>query len=102
MSSLTSKQLSQYHEDGYAAPIDIFSAEEVKVVRDEIERIEENWPNELVGVGRNNVHLISPVFDGIVHNSKILDAVEDLIVKNILAAGTTLINKDPEIKGVVS
>ena len=29
--------------------------------------------------------IISPIFDKVVHNSKILDAVEDIIGKNILA-----------------
>ena len=85
MSSLTPEQLSQYQKEGYIAPLNIFSAEEVKIVRDEIEHIEKNWPNELIGVGRNNVHLISPIFDEIVHNSKILDAVEDLIGKDVLS-----------------
>ena len=102
MSSLTPEQLSQYQQDGYISPIDIFSAEEVKIVRDEIESIEKNWPDELIGVGRNNVHMISPVFDEVVHNSKILDAVEDLIGRDILAAGTTLFIKDPEKKSFVS
>ena len=102
MSSLTPEQLSQYQHDGYISPIDIFSAEEVKIVRDEIESIEKNWPDELIGVGRNNVHMISPVFDEVVHNSKILDAVEDLIGRDILAAGTTLFIKDPEKKSFVS
>ena len=102
MSSLTPEQLSQYQHDGYISPIDIFSAEEVKIVRDEIESIEKNWPDELIGVGRNNVHMISPVFDQVVHNSKILDAVEDLIGRDILAAGTTLFIKDPEKKSFVS
>ena len=102
MSSLTPEQINQYQEDGYISPIDIFSAEEVKVVRNEIESIEKNWPDELLGIGRNNVHMISPVFDEVVHNSKILDAVEDLIGKDILAAGTTLFIKDPEKKSFVS
>ena len=43
----------------------------------------------LEGLGRNYVHLISPIFDKVVHNSKILDAVESIIGKNILACGTT-------------
>ena len=36
-----------------------------------------NWE----GLGRNYVHLISPIFDKTVHNSKILDAVESIIGK---------------------
>ena len=63
------------------APIDILSLEEVTKIKSEIEYIEKKWPDELIGLGRNNVHYISPVFDQVVHNSKILDVVEDIIGK---------------------
>ena len=95
MSFLTSKQLKQYKEDGYVAPIDVLSTSEAQEIRDEIEIIEKEWPNELDGLGRNYVHLISPIFDKVSHNSKILDAVESIIGKNILVCGTTLFIKNP-------
>jgi len=102
MATLTLGQINQYNENGYISPIDIFSSEEVQIVKEEIEYIENKWPSELTGLGRNNVHYISPIFDKIVHNSKILDVVEDIIGKNILVAGTTLFMKDPEKKAFVS
>ena len=102
MSALNSKQLKEYHEKGYFAPIDIFSTFEAQKIKSEIEYIEKKWPEELTGLGRNNVHCISPVFDQICHNSKILDVVEDVIGKNILVGGTTLFIKDPDKKGFVS
>ena len=102
MSFLTSKQLKQYKEDGYVAPIDVLSTSEAQEVRNELENIEKKWPNELEGLGRNYVHLISPVFDKVGHNKKILDAVESIIGKNILICGTTLFIKNPEEKGYVS
>ncbi len=102
MPSLTSDQLKQYKEEGYVAPIDVLSKKEAKEVRDEIELIEKKWPNELVGLGRNYIHLISPVFDKVCNNTKILDAVESLIGKNILICGTTLFIKNPNEKGFVS
>ncbi len=40
--------------------------------------------------------------DEVTHNSKILDAVESLIGKNILVCGTTLFIKNPYEKGFVS
>jgi ectoine hydroxylase-related dioxygenase (phytanoyl-CoA dioxygenase family) len=46
--------------------------------------------------------MISPVFDKVCHNSKILDAVESIIGKDILVGGTTLFIKDPDNKGFVS
>ena len=102
MSTLTLDQLNQYNDNGYVAPINILSLEEVERVKREIEYIEKKWPNELVGLGRNNIHYISPVFDQVCHNSKILDAVESIIGKDILVGGTTLFIKDPDKKDFVS
>ena len=102
MFSLTSEQLKQYEEEGYVAPIDVLSKEEANEVKEEIELIEKKWPNELEGLGRNYIHLISPVFDKVCNNTKILDAVESLIGKNILICGTTLFVKNPNEKGFVS
>ena len=91
-----------YSEEGFVSPIDIFSKEEALEIRKEIENIEKKWPNELEGPGRNYVHLISPIFDKVCHNSKILDAVESIIGKNILVCGTTLFIKNSNEKGFVS
>ena len=102
MSSLTSDQLNQYKEEGFIAPIDVLSSDEALKIREEIENIETNWPKELEGIGRNYVHMISPVFDNVCHNTKILDAVESIIGKNILICGTTLFIKNPNQKGFVS
>ncbi len=102
MNFLTTSQLKQYEDKGYVAPIEALSQDEANEVRKEIEFIEQKWPNELDGLGRNYVHLISPVFDKICNNSKILDAVESIIGKNILICGTTLFIKNPNEKGFVS
>jgi len=102
VSFLSSNQLKMYSEEGFVSSIDIFSKEEALEIRKEIENIEKKWPNELEGPGRNYVHLISPVFDKVCHNSKILNAVESIIGKNILVCGTTLFIKNPNEKGYVS
>jgi len=102
MKSLSSTQIKQYQDKGFVAPIEALSQDEANEVKDEIEFIEKKWPKELEGLGRNNVHYISPIFDKVVHNSKILDAVEDVIGKNILVGGTTLFIKDPDQKVFVS
>ena len=59
-------------------------------------------PDEINKSERYNVHLISPKLDAIVHNSKLLDAVESIIGKNILVCGTTLFTKNPNQNGFVS
>ncbi|MBD1149013.1 hypothetical protein IDH11_04355 [Pelagibacterales bacterium SAG-MED30] len=70
MSKLTTDQIQQYHKEGYVAPIEILTREEALEVRNEIELIENRFPNELNNSGRYNVHLISPKLDEVVHNSK--------------------------------
>ena len=102
MPNLSLSQIKQYEDEGFVAPIDALTLEEANKIREELEYIEKKWPNELEGLGRNNTHYISPVFDKVVHNSKILDAVEDIIGKNILVGGTTLFIKEPDQKGFVS
>ena len=102
MNSLNVKQLEDYDNHGFVSPIDVLTLEEATKIKEEIEYIEKKWPNELIGLGRNNVHYISPIFDQVCHNSKILDAVESIIGKDILVGGTTLFIKDPDKKGFVS
>ncbi len=102
MTYLNSNQLKQYNEEGYVAPLDVLTKEEALAARNEVELIEKKMPNEIDKSGRYNVHLISPKLDAIVHNSKILDAVENIIGKNILVCSTTLFIKNPKQEGFVS
>jgi non-heme Fe2+,alpha-ketoglutarate-dependent halogenase len=102
MTYLSSNQLKQYEDEGFVSPINIFSKKKAKEIRNQIELIEKELPGELDKSGRYNAHLISPLLDEVTHNSKILDAVESLIGKNILVCGTTLFIKNPNEKGYVS
>ena len=102
MTKLTTEQLDHYKNKGYVSPINALTSIEAKEIRDEIEKIEKNWPKALEGINRNYVHLISPVFNKVCLNKKILDAVESIIGKNILICGTTLFIKNPKEKGFVS
>ena len=102
MTKLTTEQLDHYNNKGYISPVDALTSIEAKEIRDEIEKIEKNWPKALEGINRNYVHLISPVFNKVCLNKNILDAVESIIGKNILICGTTLFIKNPKEKGFVS
>ena len=102
MAYLSSNQLKQYKNEGFVSPINVFSKEKAKEIRDEIELIEKEMPEELEKSGRYNAHLISPLLDGVTHNPKILDAVQSLIGEDILVCGTTLFIKNPNEKGFVS
>ena len=102
MTYLSSNQLKQYEDQGYVSPIEVLSSSNALEARKEIELIEKIIPNEIDKSGRYNVHLISPKLDLIVHNPKILDAVESIIGENILVCSTTLFIKNPNEQGFVS
>jgi len=102
MTCLSKQQLDHYKNKGYVSPINALSSSEAKEIRDEIEKIEKDWPGSLEGINRNYVHLISPVLNKICLNKNILDAVESIIGRNILICGTTLFIKNPNEKGFVS
>ena len=99
---LTAAQKAAYEQDGFVAPIDIFSPEEAADIRAALEEAERRWPEGMAGANRNNAHYVLPVLDSVTHDSRILDAVEDVIGPDILVAGTTLFIKEPETKGFIS
>ena len=99
---LTEAQQAAYHRDGFVAPIDIFTTDEVAEIRAELEAAEAAHGDQLQAAGRNNAHYVLPVLDRIAHDQRILDAVEDVIGPDILVAGTTLFIKEPETTGFIS
>ena len=102
MTGLTEEQLDHYKNKGYVSPVNALTYVEAKEIRDEIEKIEKNWPGALEGLNRNYIHLLSPIFNKVCLNKNILDAVESIIGQNILICGTTLFIKNPNKKGFVS
>ena len=99
---LAAAQQAAYERDGFVAPIDIFSADEAAAIRTALEDAERRYPDGVTGPNRNNAHYVLPVLDEITHDSRILDAVQDVIGPDILVAGTTLFIKEPETKGFIS
>lgn len=99
---LTSDQVEAYNRDGFLAPVDIMPAAEATEIRERLEAAETHWPDALTGRNRNNAHLIFPFLDAVVHDTRILDAVEDLIGPNIRVYGTVLFTKEPESAGFIS
>jgi ectoine hydroxylase-related dioxygenase (phytanoyl-CoA dioxygenase family) len=99
---LTTDQLNHYKDKGYIYPVNALTSFEAKEIREEIEKIENEWPGALEGINRNYIHLISPIFNKVCLNKNILDAVQSIIGKNILICGTTLFIKNPNEKGFVS
>lgn len=99
---LSAAQIDAFHRDGFVSPVDIFTKEEALHLRTELEAAEVQWPEAFQGAARNNAHLNITCLDKIVHNSALLDAVEDLIGPDILNYGTVLFIKEARDPGFVS
>mgnify|MGYP001564407179 CR=1 FL=1 len=99
---LTDAQIYAYHRDGFVSPIDVFTEDEALELRRALEAAEAKWPEAFQGAARNNAHLNIRCLDEIVHNSTLLDAVEDLIGPNILNYGTVIFIKEANDPGFVS
>ena len=102
LKKLTVAQRAAYNENGYVDKIDIFTEKEIEEIVVELAEAEAVFGHELDAAGRNNAHYVLPVLDRITHDSRILDAVEDIIGPDILVVGTTLFIKEPETRGFVS
>lgn len=100
--TLTDAQIEAFHRDGFLSPIDIFSEDEALRLRRAFEAAEARWPDAFEGAGRNNAHLILNCLDGIVHDTAIVDAIEDLIGPDVLSYGTVLFIKEARDPGFVS
>ena len=99
---LTNEQITAYERDGFLSPVTVMSPEEAGEFRSALEDAEARWPEAFEGSGRNNAHLNFKFLDELVHDSRIVDAVADLIGPNLLAYGTVLFIKDPNTPGFVS
>ena len=99
---LTKHQIEFYKRDGFLSPVDIFTEDEAAELRVALEQAEANWPEAFVGANRNNAHYNITVLDEIVHNTGLLDSVEDLIGPDILNYGTVLFIKEAHDPGFVS
>ena len=99
---LTGDQIEAFFRDGFVSPIDVFSEDEALRLRRELEAAEAKWPEAFQGASRSNAHLSLTCLDEIVHNSTLVDAIEDLIGPDILNYGTVLFIKEAKDPGFVS
>jgi hypothetical protein len=99
---LTEAQIQAFQRDGFVSPIDVFTEEKALRLRSELEAAEQKWPEAFDGSARNNAHLNLMCLDEIVHNTILVDAIEDLIGPDILNYGTVLFIKEANDPAFVS
>ena len=99
---LKKKQIEQYHDQGFISPVKVMSEKDALLIKEELEYVEEEFPNEINAESRNNLHLSFAFLDALAHNTIILDAMEDLIGPNISLWASVMFIKEPSSKHYVS
>ena len=99
---LNEKQIEQYHDEGFIAPIRVMSEDEALKVKERVEEAEKAFPEEFNPENRNNLHLTFMVLDELAHNTIILDAVEDLIGPAFSLWSSVMFIKNPSTEHFVS
>ena len=99
---LTEDQVAGFRRDGYLFPLSVLSGTEAAGYYTEFQLIESQCGGKISGGVRYKPHILLPFLNDLIRNSKILDAVEDIIGPNILCWASSFFNKDARDPSYVS
>ncbi|WP_354097935.1 phytanoyl-CoA dioxygenase family protein [Bradyrhizobium sp. S3.2.12] len=91
---LSEAQIKQYRSEGFVCPIDALSVEEAAEFFARMEGLESREP-DLWARSKIKPHLLMMWLNDLMRNSRILDAVEDVLGPDILAWATGHFDKKP-------
>lgn len=95
MKNLTREQVEKFHTDGFLYPIDAMTAAEAARLREGFEE-SERMQGFQFGRGCNfKPHLLYRWADELVHNTALLDAVEDILGPDVLLLSSACFPKNP-------
>jgi non-haem Fe2+, alpha-ketoglutarate-dependent halogenase len=99
---LTQAQIAHFREQGYVSPVRAISDERAAQVRAKLEAYENEAGGPLRGEFRHKSHLLFTFLSELVHESRILDAIEDLYGPNLLCWSTNFFIKEARTPAFVS
>jgi hypothetical protein len=99
---LTQAQIDTFHRDGCVFPIRVMSTADALAIRKKLENFEAAASGPLKGDLRHKSHLLFPWLDDVVHQTKIVDAIEDLYGPDLLCWSTNFFIKEANNPAYVS
>jgi non-haem Fe2+, alpha-ketoglutarate-dependent halogenase len=99
---LSDAQMREYQESGAVAPIRVFPAARAQAYLRELEKAETTYGPELKVALRTKPHLCLKWIDELVHDEKLLDAVEDVLGHDLLLYNVSTWIKEPGDHSFVS
>lgn len=92
---LTAEEVDAYHRNGFYFPVAAISGSEAAECRARLESYEAEHEPIMRTLLRNKPHLVFTWVNELIRDSRIVDAVEDVLGANILVWGTNFFIKDP-------
>lgn len=99
---LTDAQIAQFRQDGYVSPIRVMSEEAAREVCERLSAFERDNGGPLRGELRHKSHLLFSFLSDIVHNDRIVDAIEDLYGADLLCWTSNFFIKEANSSAFVS
>lgn len=100
--TLSSKQIDQFEREGYVFPVPVLSAGEAQDLRNQLETFEASQDGVLKAGQRNKSFMLFKWLDELIHDTRVLDPIEQLIGPNILCWNTIFWIKDVGSKSFIS
>ena len=103
MTNLSQAQVDAFHRDGYYAPVDVFSVDEARRWRADLEAFESTLPPGPVSAGnRRKLHVRCPWARDLVQDSRLLDVMESILGPDILVFTSTFFIKEPNTDAITA
>lgn len=99
---LTDAQVTQFREQGYVSPVRIMSPQAAGAIRERLEAYERSTGGPLRGNLRHKSHLLFSFVSELVHDARVLDAIEDLYGPDLLCWNTNFFIKEADNPAFVS
>ena len=102
MLSLTETNLEEYNKEGFLAPIDAISFQDVETLRTHYNRVKQKSNIDINSILRSKPHLVFPWLYDLVKDPAITDPVSSILGPNLLAWGSSFFAKAANEPGFVS
>jgi len=103
MTKLTEAQVDIFHRDGYLAPVDVFTAEEARSWRADLEAFERTLPpGPVSAANRRKLHVRCPWARDLVGDHRLLDVMESLLGRDMLVFTSTFFIKEPNTDAITA
>ena len=103
MTKLSQAEVDAFHRDGYFAPVDVFTVDEAKAWRGDLEAFERTLPPGPVSAGdRRKLHVRLPWARDLVGDPRLLDVMEQLLGPDILVFTSTFFIKEPNTDAITA